>query len=462
MFRTSILYAKKRALALSVHFKHPDLGMKDYEILSRGTAFLLAVDPIAEGPKGKYSHLEISLNQRKAKLKKQDYAHDPAGGPPRRVQDLGWLEFVPKQCRPEVHVVAASHVLAPWQWKDFYPHDWLQVVRQEHCTYSVEVYEPETGEALAKFALNPYAIHHPQNIDVAIIHIKQEEENLKIMKDIGVEIMHFRDVHKNFEKDEQVVFEGFRIMEEEHITDKTQFEIKPKTDTEDTRIFVPYVASGPLIAATEDRILARTEDPLPEGLCGGPTIDRFGTISGIVEGIVPKDHADKRLAGAASFIPFFRIMQLIEYAERIMIETILPKEVLSSVLELKATGEIGNSSLHPKHSKAEYDKLVALLRTKLNPRDVQTVLQGVRSERDEVLRIFHRDGGELHEIIDRVRTQRMKQILESYQNITSMAEANEEGREPPTDINIPNSDRDLPEAQIVDKVGEESEALKNS
>ena len=33
------------SLALSVHFRHPSLGMKDYEILSRATAFLLRVDP---------------------------------------------------------------------------------------------------------------------------------------------------------------------------------------------------------------------------------------------------------------------------------------------------------------------------------------------------------------------------------------------------------------------------------
>mmetsp|Transcript_30428 Transcript_30428/g.63806 ORF Transcript_30428/g.63806 Transcript_30428/m.63806 type:complete len:177 (-) Transcript_30428:3987-4517(-) len=34
-----------KSLALSVYFKQPDLGMKDYEILSRASAFLLAVDP---------------------------------------------------------------------------------------------------------------------------------------------------------------------------------------------------------------------------------------------------------------------------------------------------------------------------------------------------------------------------------------------------------------------------------
>ena len=43
-------------------------------------------------------------------------------------------------------------------------------------TYSLEVYDPASPEqALAKFALNPYAIHHPNDLDVALIHLKQEE-----------------------------------------------------------------------------------------------------------------------------------------------------------------------------------------------------------------------------------------------------------------------------------------------
>ena len=43
--------------------------------------------------------------------------------------------------------------------------------------YSLEVYDPEKPkEALAKFALNPYPIHHPDGRDLAIIHLKQEDE----------------------------------------------------------------------------------------------------------------------------------------------------------------------------------------------------------------------------------------------------------------------------------------------
>jgi hypothetical protein len=49
--------------------------------------------------------------------------------------------------------------------------------------YSLEVYDPEKPqEALAKFALNPYPIHHPEGRDMALIHLKQEEEGEHIWR----------------------------------------------------------------------------------------------------------------------------------------------------------------------------------------------------------------------------------------------------------------------------------------
>ena len=172
MIRTAVKYASAkrpiRSLALSVHFKHPDLGMKDYEILSRASAFLLAVDPpnpeddVKDGP---FKHLAKSERERDDLLLKQNYTPDPARGPKRHVKDLGWLEFCPGNHRPLAHVVTSSHVLSPWLWKNYYPQEWLTVVTQEHVRYSVDVFDhPEDNhndepinlkrEPLATFALN--------------------------------------------------------------------------------------------------------------------------------------------------------------------------------------------------------------------------------------------------------------------------------------------------------------------
>ena len=178
--------------------------MKDYEILSRATAFLLNVDPpdnatppslprapSAHHTKSAFPHLVANKARRESLLQKQDYAHPPASGPKRHAHQLNWLEFCPSTFRPTVHVVASSHVLAPWRWPQYYGQEWLREVREEHVRYSLEVFGTDHGNgedalydgnrrggfrSLAKFALNPYPIHHPNGLDVAVIHLKGEDQ----------------------------------------------------------------------------------------------------------------------------------------------------------------------------------------------------------------------------------------------------------------------------------------------
>ena len=466
MFRTAILYSQKRALALSVHFKHPDLGMKDYEILSRASAFLLHVDPPKPAdPTGKYAHLEISRAKQKAKLLKQDYAPDPAGGPPRRVQDLGWLEFAPGDYRPLVHCVAASHVLAPWKWKKYYPLDWLQVVTQEHCVYSLEVYDPETAESLAKFALNPYAIHHPQEMDLAIIHFKQEDATLRHLRNLGVEIMYLRDKEKEFENGEEVTFEGFAIVGEEPIFDRESEGKDKKEDkkdsNDDTRVFVPYTETGTLIAATNDRFLAKTAEPLVEGLCGGPVIDTHGTIAGVIEGIVPTDHKDERVAGAASFIPSFRIQEFLNYAERIILKTVVPAELFSNIVELKNTGELGNVNMNPDHCATEFERHVELLRKHHSKEEVEAILRTIKREKEEVMDIMTTEGGQLDDVIARVRTNTI--MKQKAQVEMLMAMQKEKAEKTAAEGSAANSDEsgNTSPTTIVPEFTQQSDAFTN-
>ena len=259
MIRTAVLHNKQqsiKSLALSVHFKQPDFGMKDYEILSRATTFLLAVDPKDDSllsGESKYSFLDKNQQEREARQRAQNYAYPPAGGPRRSVQDLGWLEYCPQKFRPIVHCVAASHVLAPWKWNNYYTQPWLQHVKPQHCVYTLEVFDPrKPQEALGKFALNPYPIHDPDGRDLALIHLKQEEEGMCVkgvmwslyvssvsvlrivviplrtvaleqMKKLGVEILYRRDDETPFEKGDKITFDGF-IVTEENTTDKDEFE----------------------------------------------------------------------------------------------------------------------------------------------------------------------------------------------------------------------------------------------
>lgn len=133
LYHASSTKRSLKSLALSVHFKQPDFGMKDYEVLSRASAFLLAVDPPElSSTSDAFGHLEKNERERKIKLHRQDHKYTPAGGPERELKDLGWLEFAPREVRPTVHCVCSSHVLAPFLWKDYYPQDWLSKVKQEH------------------------------------------------------------------------------------------------------------------------------------------------------------------------------------------------------------------------------------------------------------------------------------------------------------------------------------------
>ena len=102
-----------KSLALSVYFKQPDFGMKDYEILSRATAFLVGVDPPfpSTDTDSPYGHLEAAARLREKKTNRGKYSQAEGDGR-RKMMDLGWLEFVPREVRPQVHICCSSHVVS--------------------------------------------------------------------------------------------------------------------------------------------------------------------------------------------------------------------------------------------------------------------------------------------------------------------------------------------------------------
>ena len=190
--------------------------------------------------------------------------------------------------------MASSHVLSPWQWPKYYGQDWLGEVKQEHVRYSLEVWGSSTDadgpdedtikhdgrllgsyKPIMKFALNPYPIHHPEGMDVSIIHLKQEEEALKHLGKLGVHLLHLPTMHDlatsdnpAFTPGEHVLFQGFQVSEA-NATDQDALNSnaakKPETK-EDERLFHPYSSLGVLDRASPDRFLAGTAaEPLPEG-----------------------------------------------------------------------------------------------------------------------------------------------------------------------------------------------------
>jgi hypothetical protein len=432
------------------------MGMKDYEILSRATAFLLSVDPPdpddhndaseLSPSKSPFSHLSTSQDKRNRLIQKQDYLPDPAGGPARQAFELNWLEFCPSTNRPLVHVLASSHVLSPWLWKKYYPQPWLEHVTQEQVVYSLEVYQNDSpiasvnnerqetkgSEPLATFALNPYPIHHPANMDLAIIHLKNEESALKTMKELGVKPLHLRDSQLLFQRDDKVVFDGFEITED-HYEQLDQFDGKNKKPSDDdTRVFIPYRATGNLIFASQDRILASTEKPLPEGLCGGPVLDSLGqTCCGIIEGIVPTDHPDTRMAGAASFIPHLKIKEFIDYAERAMLEKILPKNVFDKVVDLKNGKALNEKSQEMNLESndndgvdldAMYSDMIANIKKSHTNEEVEAILGTIEREQREVLDLIEREGGDLDAAVAKVRSRTIETQQKLYEQLDKLSE----------------------------------------
>lgn len=411
-----------KSLALSVYFKQPELGMKEYEILSRASAFLLGIDPPEEESEGPYAHLDASEKKRNKRDYLRTHKYSYAGGAGRQVMDLGWLEFAPREVRPQVHVVCSSHVVAPFLWKDYYPQDWLSHVRQEHCSYALEVFDPEQPEkALVKVPLNSEPFHNPEGRDISLIHFREEQSSLDILRGLGVETLYFRDPEKLYEKGEAMHFDGF-VVSEQNVADSTEFGASQTKTTneqvdEDLRMFYPYKESGTLSFHTKDRFFSSTPEPLPEGLCGAPVLDADGALCGTVEGIVPVTHKDERLAGSAAFMPAYVMQSFVDYVERGLLEQIMPTDLFQMAVTAKKTNSFGGGVFKADGKGTftgesdwdeAYDIMIADLKKRYSEEEANAMLEAIERERTEVLEIMDTEGGDFDEAMERARTKTMQ------------------------------------------------------
>jgi hypothetical protein len=195
---------------------------------------------------------------------------------------------------------------------------------------------------------------------------------------------------------------------------------KLNSQNDDTRIFLPYSETGKLIFGNADRFLASTPSPLPEGLCGGPAIDADGHVCGVVEGIMPENYPDQKIAGAASFIPSLQLAHFIEFAEEIMLKEIFDEKMFSMAadykkglgedeVEYKLDGPAENDSKKKEEKTIQtqlssaFDERVEGLKHHHSMEEVNAVITTIRRERDEAMDIWNREGGDLDDIVARVR-----------------------------------------------------------
>ena len=250
-----------------------------------------------------------------------------------------------------------------------------------------------------------------------------------------------------FQRDEEVLFEGFEVAEE-NATDASELhgissseKAAARQKDEDERMFFPFEERGRLIFASPQRLLAETARPLPEGLCGGPVFDRDDKVAGVVEGIVPLGHEDERLRGAASFLPSPVVREFVQWAERQMLERIVPERLFEKVCRVKeglalndegekvdVPSKLGNAPGVPlphveegevsndpdlmvrkaaKLGKA-YDEMVVSLKKNHSKEEVEAILNTIEREREEVVDMMKTQGGELDDVISKVRRRTME------------------------------------------------------
>ena len=411
-----------KSLALTVTFKHPEFDMDDYELLSRGTAFLLGVDtPVDLDDRAFGGHLEKEELRREMKTFKKKHGYSPAN-PGGEMKDMSWLEFAPREHRPQVHIIASSHVLSPFLWKEYYPHEWLAHVGKEHCKYALDVLDGP-GNSIASIPLDAEPFHHPEGRDVALAHFQNEKEVLGRLKKLGVEILHPRKSDDLYEKGENILFEGYAIADDgteqpQQIPEQPEHKKEKDNDSDsevDVRMFHPHSQTGTLAFHTNDRFFAMTPSPLPEGLCGAPAVDAKGRCCGVVEGIVPVDHENKNVAGSAAFMPHFILAPFIEVVERQMLRAMMDEDMFQMIVTAKKTNTIGGGIFKLKDdgsysSNTTYeeatDSMIESLKKQCSKEEFDAVMNVIEQERKEISRIMKEEGtSDMGEVAQRVRRQ---------------------------------------------------------
>jgi hypothetical protein len=162
-------------------------------------------------------------------------------------------------------------------------------------------------------------------------------------------------------------------------------------------------------------------------------LDTSGDLCGCVEGIVPVNHADERLAGSAAFIPSYVVAAFVDYIERGLLEKIMPPELFQMTVTAKATGSVGGiGSEHGTNNYEEaYEAAVTKLRGKYSDQEVEAIMQTIQEERDQVLEILNSEGGDVQDIMQRVRAKTVairEMVLQKYREEKELEKNDHDGK----------------------------------
>jgi hypothetical protein len=113
-------------------------------------------------------------------------------------------------------------------------------------------------------------------------------------------------------------------------------------------------------------------------------------------------------------MPNYMMTPFIEFAERLMLQRILPKGLFRRAVTAKTTNSLGGELLQ-KHQdgplqsgstpafEEAFDRAVEQLKKNHSKEEVESILNTIQRERKEVLDIMDKEGGDLDEVAQRVR-----------------------------------------------------------
>lgn len=249
----------RSVVSVSSHFKVPDQGMTEYELLSRGTAFCLS---------------------------------QPG----------------PLPSAPEVVLVTCSHVLAPYKWRQHFKEPWLDFVNDEHVEYRIQAWKQEESDPSriqlgAETRVYGKSVHH-HSLDLCMLPIhKNTVDAYELLS------LEDRDQQEPLAEGEELTFLGF----------PSAINCPGEEQREKLGVLTPRRVQGRALASIRDkqgRTYAKTEERLTVGMSGGPVVDRHGRCCGIFQGILPpppQSPAEEEAQAACDLDPMLRSLQVEEW-----------------------------------------------------------------------------------------------------------------------------------------------------
>jgi hypothetical protein len=119
-------------------------------------------------------------------------------------------------------------------------------------------------------------------------------------------------------------------------------------------------------------------------------------------------------------MPNYIMTPFLDFAERFMLQKILPKSLFQKAVTAKTTGHLGGG-IFQKDAQGRYqptgnsmsyeeafDRAVDQLKQNHSPEEVEAILNTIQRERKEVMEIMDKEGGDLDEIAERVRNRTLQ------------------------------------------------------